>query len=315
MKFYFAPLEGLTGYIYRNAHHTFFPDGVDQYFSPFVIPNQSGSFKTRDMNDLLPENNQGIHLVPQLLTNNAEDFIQTAKRIKQLGYSQINLNLGCPSGTVVSKGRGAGFLVKRAELDHFLDSIFSRQVTKISIKTRLGKESPEEFDALIEIFNKYPMEELIIHPRVQTDFYKNKPNMQAFAAAAIKSKTPVCYNGDLFSLEDLRIFLAGYPHVDRVMLGRGLLINPNMIQAHLFQTRVDKKRLKCFHDRLLDDYSSNLFGGKNILFKMKDLWSYMALLFSDHEKHVKRIKKTQNVRDYQDAVARLFVESDIMESR
>ncbi len=166
MNFYFAPMEGLTGYIYRNAHHAFFPKGIAKYFSPFIVANQSDSFKTRDINDILPENNQGTVLIPQLLTNNADDFIHTAKRIKLLGYSEINLNLGCPSGTVVSKSRGAGFLAKRAELDLFLEKIFNQAVTRISIKTRIGKESPEEFDELIEIFNKYPVEELIIHPRV-----------------------------------------------------------------------------------------------------------------------------------------------------
>ncbi len=312
MKFYFAPLEGLTGYIYRNAHHAFFPKGINKYFSPFIIANQGDGFKTRDMNDILPENNQGIDLVPQLLTNSAEDFIHTAKRIKALGYNQINLNLGCPSGTVVSKGRGAGFLAKRAELDVFLDTIFSRQVTGISIKTRLGKERPEEFFELIEIYNKYPMKELIIHPRVQTDYYKNKPNIEAFAAAFHKSKNQVCYNGDLFSLEEYNGFLARHSDVETVMLGRGLLMNPSLVQELLYGIKLDKHVLKNFHDAILEGYTKILFGDKNILYKMKDLWSYMALIFSDHVKHLKRIKKAQSLHDYQDAVSRLFMEADIL---
>lgn len=311
MKFYFAPMEGLTGYIYRNAHHAFFPNGIDKYFSPFIFANQSDGFKTRDLNDICLENNQGIALIPQLLTNNADDFIHTAKRISQLGYQEINVNLGCPSGTVVSKGRGSGFLAKRAELDVFLDKIFNHQVTKISIKTRVGKDKPEEFGELIEIYNKYPMEELIIHPRVQTDFYKNTPNMEAFSEAFRQSKNPVCYNGDLFTKEDINGFLAGNPGVETVMLGRGLLMNPGLINEHLNNIKLDKYLLKSFHDQIYDGYKRIISGDKNVLFKMKELWCYMILIFCDNAKHAKRIKKSQNLRDYDEAVSQLFGELDI----
>jgi tRNA-dihydrouridine synthase len=313
MKFYFAPLEGLTGYIYRNAHHAFFPKGIAKYFSPFIVANKSESFKTRELNDILPENNQGINLVPQLLTNNADDFIHTANRIKQLGYGEINLNLGCPSGTVVSKNRGSGFLSKRAELDLFLDKIFSQPVTKISVKTRIGKDSPEEFDELIEIFNKYPVEELIIHPRIQKDYYKNKPNMAAFRAAVSLSKNPVCYNGDIFAQEDYKRFSIGYPGVETVMLGRGLLMNPGLVHELLYNIRLEKNLLKNFHDQIFEGYKRILFGEKDVLYKMKELWSYMILIFSDNAKHLKRIKKSQSLHAYEEAVSCLFSGSDIME--
>jgi tRNA-dihydrouridine synthase len=312
MKFYFAPMEGLTGYIYRNAHHALFPSGIDKYFSPFIFANQSDGFKARYMNDVLPENNQGIILIPQLLTNNADDFIHTAKKIKLLGYQEINLNLGCPSGTVVSKGRGSGFLAKSAELDVFLDKIFSHPVTKISIKTRIGKDRPEEFSELIEIYNKYPMEELIIHPRIQTDFYKNAPNMEAFSAAFRQSKNPVCYNGDLFTKEDINGFSAGYPGVETVMLGRGLLMNPGLINEVLYNIRLDKRLLRSFHDQIYDGYKRILYGEKNVLFKMKDVWNYMIVIFYDNAKHAKRIKKSQSLRDYDEAVSLLFSESDLV---
>ncbi len=312
MNFYFAPLEGLTGYIYRNAHHAFFPKGVAKYFAPFIVANQSESFKTRDLNDILPENNQSIHLVPQILTNSADDFIHTAKRIKQLGYGEINLNLGCPSGTVVSKNRGSGFLQKRAELDLFLYQIFSQPATKISVKTRIGKDSPEEFDELIEIFNKYPIEELIIHPRVQKDYYKNTPNMTAFQMALDRSKNPVCYNGDIFTQEDYAKFSAAYPGVRTVMLGRGLLMNPGLVHDLLYGVRLDKNLLKDFHDQIYDGYKRTLFGERNILYKMKELWSYMILAFSDHAKQLKRITKSQSLRAYEEAVACLFNESAIL---
>ncbi len=313
MNFYFAPMEGLTGNIYRNAHNAFF-NNIDKYFSPFIVANQSESFKTRELNDILPENNQGLVLIPQLLTNNAKDFIHTSKKIKLLGYNEINLNLGCPSGTVVSKNRGSGFLSKKEELDMFLDEIFSKSITKISLKIRIGKDKPEEFYDLIEIFNKYPMEELIIHPRIQKDFYKNKPNMKIFREALILSKNPVCYNGDIFTIKDYKEFSTDFPSVDTLMLGRGLLANPRLISDFTNNIKLDKELLKVFHDKIYEDYSKILFGDRNVLFKMKELWFYLIKVFSDNEKYAKKIKKSERLQDYDEAVASLFREQEVLEN-
>ncbi|GKX67537.1 tRNA dihydrouridine synthase [Inconstantimicrobium mannanitabidum] len=312
MNFYLAPLEGLTGYIYRNAHKTFF-NNVDRYFSPFIVANQSNSFKTRDIKDILPENNQGIVLIPQILTNNAEDFIHTSKRIRELGYNEINLNLGCPSGTVVSKNRGSGFLAKREELDIFLEEIYSAGITKISIKTRIGKDEPEEFYDLIEIYNKYPIEELIIHPRTQKDFYKNKPNLKVFKDALSLSKNPVIYNGNIFTVEDYNEFTNEFNGVDTIMLGRGLLCNPGLIGEIKNNTKLEKKLLKDFHDRVYEDYKKDLSGDRNVLFKMKEMWFYMSQIFSNNEKYAKRIRKSERLADYDIAVSSLFREQDILE--
>ena len=312
MNFYFAPMEGLIGYIYRNAHNAFF-NNINKYFSPFIFANQSEGFKTRELKDILPENNQGIVLIPQLLTNNAKDFIHTSKKIRQLGYNEINLNLGCPSGTVVSKNRGSGFLSKREELDVFFDEIFSQPTTKISVKTRIGKDQPEEFYKLIEIFNKYPIGELIIHPRIQKDFYNNKPNMQIFKEALILSKNPVCYNGDIFTVKDYKEFSADFPSVGTLMLGRGLLTNPGLIRSINNGTKLEKSLLKDFHDKIYEDYKKILFGEKNVLYKMKELWSYMILMFSDNAKYVKRINKSERLYDYDEAVSSLFREQDILQ--
>jgi tRNA-dihydrouridine synthase len=311
MDFYFAPLEGITGHIYRNAYNAFF-NNVKKYFSPFIAPNQSGSFKTREINDILPENNQGLVLVPQLLTNNAKDFIDASKRIKALGYDEINLNLGCPSGTVVSKHKGAGFLAKRAELDAFLEEIFSQSITKISVKTRIGKEQPEEFYELIEIFNKYTITELIIHPRIQTDYYKNTPNLKIFKDALTLSKIPVCYNGDIVTAKGYEQFAIDFPSVDRIMIGRGLISNPGLINEIISHTKLEKGTLKAFHDQIYAGYKQTLFGDKPVLFKMKELWVYMILVFSDHAKYAKRIKKAERLRDYDEAVSALFREQDIL---
>lgn len=305
MDFYFAPMEGITGYLFRNVHHTFF-DQVDKYFAPFIFANQHDGLKGKDVKDILPENNQGIVLIPQLLTNNAKDFIYTAKKLKTLGYDEINLNLGCPSGTVVSKYRGSGFLAKRPELDAFLEEIFSEAATKISIKTRIGKDNPEEFYELMEIYNKYPMEELIIHPRIQKDFYKNSPNMDIFRYAVAHSTNPICYNGDICTVEDYQRFVSDYPEINKVMLGRGLLSNPALIAAITRDEKLNKELLRAYHDRIYEEYKAILFGDRNVLFKMKEIWFYLSKTFADSEKFAKKIRKSERCSDYDEAVARLF---------
>lgn len=312
MKFYLAPMEGLSGYIYRNAHHAYF-NNIDKYFSPFISTNKSGSFKKRDLDELLPENNKGLVLIPQLLTNNAEDFILMANKIKDMGYDEINLNLGCPSGTVVAKNKGSGFLAKTEELDAFLYEVFSWGQAKISIKTRIGKEHPEEFYKLIEIFNKYPIEELTIHPRIQKDFYKNKPNLEVFKYALSHSKNPICYNGDIYTIRHYKEFSAEFPDVNCIMLGRGLLINPGLTKEMKNNIKVDKSLLREFHDELYSGYKKILFGDMNVLYKMKEMWFYMIVMFSDNEKYAKKIKKSIRLYDYEDAVASLFREQNLLD--
>ena len=243
MKYYLAPMEGITGFIYRNTYKKFF-DNVDKYFTPFIVPTSSKSFKTKELRDILPENNKGMNIVPQILTNDSDGFITTARKLQQLGYSEINLNLGCPSGTVVSKNRGSGFLAKREELDKFLDEIYKIDDMKISIKTRIGKDSSEEFYELIKIYNKYPLEELIIHPRTREDFYGNKPNLEVFKDALTLSNSPVCYNGDIFTLDDYNKLSKEFPELNTIMLGRGVLANPGLINEIRNNANLNKEVLK-----------------------------------------------------------------------
>lgn len=310
MKYYFAPLEGVTGYIYRNAYQTFFGE-IDKYFTPFISPTINKGFTSRELNDILPEHNKGLTVVPQILTNNAEYFTRTVNDLTKFGYDEINLNLGCPSGTVVAKHKGSGFLAQREQLDEFLEDIFSKASTKISIKTRIGKDSPDEFYELIKIFNKYPLEELIIHPRIQTDFYKNKPNRSVFKDALELSKNPVCYNGDIFNLSDYRQLVEMYPSLDAVMLGRGLIANPALIGEIKDNRMVDKQVMKAFHDAVYEGYQGILSGDRNVLFKMKEFWFYMIHLFADSDKYVKKIRKTDRLCDYEAVISQLFQELDI----
>lgn len=311
MKYYLAPMEGITGYIYRNSYDKFF-NNIDKYFTPFIVPNKSRSLKTKELRDVLPENNKGINVVPQILTNDSEGFIITARKLQQLGYNEINLNLGCPAGTVVSKNRGSGFLAKREELDIFLNEIFKIRDMRISIKTRIGKDNPEEFYELIKIYNKYPIEELIIHPRTQKDFYGNKPNLDVFKDAINLSVNPICYNGDIFTTNDYNKLIKNFPKIKTVMLGRGILANPGLINEIKNDITIDKDTLKEFHDEILNKYIELYNEEKNALFRMKELWGYMIYIFSNNKKYAKKIKKAQKLNSYNSAVLSLFREQEII---
>ncbi len=307
MKYYFAPLEGITNFIFRKIHSTYFP-GLDKYFAPFISPNQSKKVMTKEMRDLLPENNAGIYLVPQILTASGKDFVATAKKLLALGYEEVNLNLGCPSGTVVSKNKGSGLLAFPETVERLLDEIFSGLDMKISVKTRLGMVEGDEFYRLLEIYNQYPMEELIIHPRVREDFYKNDPRIQYFEYAVRESKNPLCYNGDLCSKADIEKLSGQFPNVKRIMCGRGLLTDPGFIWQIQNQEGEDqvRSRIVDFHNALYQAYREYMSGERNVLFKMKEIWFYMIGYFPGKEKAMKKIRKAQRLSDYEAAVREIF---------
>lgn len=296
--YYLAPMEGLTDHIYRRAHFKYF-DGVDKYFTPFISPNGTMNFTTREKKEFSPENNKGMRVIPQLLTKNAEHFLWAAHELYEIGYTEINLNLGCPSGTVTAKGKGSGFLCFPEELDKFLEEIFNGldKGQKLSIKTRLGKASPEEFYPVMDIYNKYPIEELIVHPRIQKDFYREPLRMEYFDYAATHSKNVLCYNGELKSETDIENIKNKYPNVPHIMIGRGLITHPAMLMTEKLEDADYRRRIRGLFDDLFNEYSAVLSGEKHVLCRLKEYWLYMALIFEDYEKPLKRIKKTQKLSE------------------
>ena len=326
MKYYLAPLEGITTYIYRRAYHQHFT-AMDKYFTPFLVPHTKKGFSTKEKNDVMPEHSPGMNLVPQIMSNQAESFLHTVEKLKVYGYEEVNLNLGCPSKTVVSKGRGSGFLADPDELDRFLDEIFKKCDVKISIKTRIGKDDPEEFARLLDIYNQYPVEELIIHPRVQKDFYKNQPDLDVFRDAVEGSKIPLCYNGDIFTPESHDEMRREFPQVDTFMLGRGILMNPALLDIICMGKKTEmekaetsrkmqsadryKKKIHAFLEQIKCDYLEVGMGEKNTLFKLKELWAYMGQNAPDAKKALKRIRKSQSMADY-DSASREALEDFIL---
>lgn len=298
--YYFAPMEGITTWNYRLAHAKVYGP-LSKYFIPFLEPHEKRDFKTRELREILPEHNEGIYAVPQILTNRADGFLRLARALKSFGYEEINLNLGCPSRTVVAKGKGSGFLEKPGELDDFLEEIFSGTDLKISIKTRIGKACPEEFERLLEIYNKYPLEELIVHPRLQTDHYKGEPRRQVYQEARAKSQNPLCYNGDLFTRQHIKAFLEQFPKEDCLMIGRGLLMDPGLLCEDNC-----REKFREFHECLLAGYVEQDLGDTNVLFKMKELWAYQIHQFPGREKDAKKLRKVQRLSEYMQVVEELL---------
>ena len=328
MQIYFAPLESITGYVFRNVYEEYY-GGIDRYFTPFITATDSRRLRNKEMRDILPENNQVGCLIPQIMSNRAEEFLRVADQMAELGYDTVNLNLGCPARTVVSKGKGSGFLAKTVALDRFLEEIYRECPLKISIKTRLGVDDPEEFPEIIDIYNKYPVEELIIHPRVQKDYYKNTPNLEMFAEAVRRCNMPLCYNGDICSLEDYERIRERFPEVSRMMIGRGLLAHPELAlqiqereadrtpektvdpqeQTGGSRNLSDRERLNhigAYADALCEAYCEAYGPGQPVLFKMKELWGFLADSMPDGKKLRKKIHKTQRLDGYQRLMREVF---------
>lgn len=301
MRHYFAPMEGLTDSIHRKIHHEFFP-GLDRYYMPFLSPTMHRTLTNREERELPMADSVSFAAIPQILTKSAEDLLWAAQICADRGYREVNLNIGCPSGTVVAKGKGAGMLADPDALDRFLDAVFAATPIPISVKTRLGVSDPEEFPALVEIFNRYPIQELTLHPRLRKEFYGGEVHMDRFRFLAKNSRNPVCYNGDLCSAEDIAALSKALPSLDAVMIGRGLIGDPGMLSPE--GTTV--KKLETYHDTLLEAYLVSFGGGRNAMFRMKEHWHHLRFRFAGSEKLWKRLRKTTDLQEFRSISAEIF---------
>ncbi len=301
MKHYFAPMEGITDRVFRQVHHKYFP-GADRYYMPFLSPTVHRALTPREERELPYADTDGYRAVPQLLTKVAEDFLWMAGQCQDRGYDEVNLNLGCPSGTVTAKGKGSGMLRDPDALDAFLDAIFASAPLPISIKTRLGLEDPEEFPRILEVYNRYPIKELTVHPRVRKAFYTGPVDMDAFRYAYAHSKNPLCYNGDLKSLSDIAAIQAQFPKVEAVMLGRGLVGDPGMLSPG----GTDLAKLEEFCNELLEGYIAAFGSARNAMFRTKENWGMLINRFQNPEKLWKRLRKTTDLAEYRAITQEIF---------
>ena len=373
MKLYFAPMEGITGYVFRNAYSACY-SGIDTYFTPFL---SNPVLNHIELGDVLPEHNEGLRVIPQILTNRADTFVTITNTLKDFGYTEVNLNLGCPSGTVVAKGRGAGALREPKELDRLLDRIFSDSPLPVSVKTRIGIHSENEWEDILEIYRKYPITELIIHPRVQKQFYKGEVCMEAYReayltygldnpsmsqsnevisrndGAALRNeaiRTPgngsiqpggegpgpsLCYNGDIRTVTDAKRILTEYPKTSALMLGRGLLWDPELAERILHSqspddhgnlsgsidtfgttrsidttgsspVNPDLPRLRHFLDLLYEGYRKEMDREGPALMKLKELWAYLKVYAGLTDAAMRPLWKAKTLAEYRDVVRMLL---------
>ena len=300
MRYYFAPMEGLTDSIYRRAHHAWF-SGVDRYYMPFLSPTIHRTLTHREDRELPVADSESFAAVPQVLTKVPEDFLWAAEVCRDRGYEEVNLNVGCPSGTVVSKGKGSGMLRDLNHLDHFLEEVFARSVLPISVKTRLGIEDPEEFAAILDIYNKYPIKELTIHPRVRKQFYSGTVDMEKFRYAMENSKNPLCYNGDITSLSQVEALAQEFPRLEAVMIGRGLVADPGLLCGG-----TDVAKLEQFMNALLEEYTVAFGGSRNAMFRLKENWGMLHPRFEGVDKLWKKLRKTTDLEEYKSLSAEIF---------
>jgi len=299
MRYYFAPMEGLTDSIYRRVHHKHF-SGVDAYYMPFISPTVHRCLTNREAREVPFADTVPFRAVPQLMTKVAEDFLWAAQECKDRGYDEVNLNVGCPSGTVVAKKKGSGMLEDPENLDRFLDAVFASMPLPISLKTRLGLTDPQEFPRILEIYNQYPIKELTVHPRVRKQFYDGDVDMEMFQYTLENSKNPLCFNGNLRNVTEVKAFEAAFPQIEAVMIGRGLIGNPAMLEPG------GQKKLEAFHDELLETYIAEFGGARNAMFRMKENWRHMICMFDGHEKLWKKLRKCTDVNEYRSIVREIF---------
>ena len=302
MRYYFAPLEGLTDSAFRKIHHKYFPQGIDRYYTPFFSPTVHRALTPREARELPPADALDTVVIPQILTKVPEDFLWMAQQCKDLGYPEVNLNLGCPSGTVTAKGKGSGMLRDLAALDAFLEQIYAHAPLPISVKTRIGFSESTEFPALLEIFNRYPIAELTVHPRVRTAFYKGHVDMEMFRLCMNESKHPVCYNGDITAPHHVDTLTEEYPQLEAVMIGRGLIGDPGMLTPG----GTKRETLAAYLEELLDTYLVAFGGSRNAMFRMKEHWGMVINKFENNEKLAKQLRKTTDLDQFRSITSQIL---------
>ncbi len=316
----FAPMEGIGTCYYRRIQFASFPEGTEKYYTPFIAVHATPAFKKRDLREIRSEENDKLRsrTVPQLLAGGSAELLWAMEKLHALGYREVNLNLGCPSGTVVKKGHGAGLLADPDKLDRLLGEIFEDREccsrgTRLSVKTRLGTESTDEFPELLKIFSRYPLCEIIIHPRLLAEQYTGPPHLDRFVWALENTGIPLCYNGDLTSVQDIRRLTELQPDIRRVMIGRGFLRNPAIARELAGGAALSHREFRDFIARIEDAYASILPGERQTLFKLKELWFYWGKNYrtqdgAEASPYIHRIRTASDLGEYRNACRSLYRE-------
>ncbi len=324
MEIYFAPMEGMTGCLFRRIHKEHF-GGCDKYFTPFISTNENITLNNKEKSDVDPAENEGMNLVPQIISNSAS---QSAEYILKLnrdhGYREININLGCPSGTVVSKNKGSGMLRDPENFESFLSDLekaieevrkSGEYVPDLSIKTRIGYYSSDECEKITKILVSHPVKQVIVHPRSRNQMYEGKVNLEEFSRMyeALRERgMGVVYNGDIRTPEDYLRIVDAYPGLDGVMIGRGLLADPSLARRIKGGKPVDNEEYAAYMEHMLDAYSERIGVEKFTLAKMKDLWNFAKPAFSGNEKGYKEMSKASSIENFRICMKQFIRNSELL---
>lgn len=308
MNYYAAPMEGLTDRIWRQTHQRWFgaPEAPVRYYAPFLSPPENRVLIKKKMAELEPAANPGVQVIPQLLAKDGELAAWMIGELRRMGYTEVNLNFGCPSGTVTAKGKGSGMLRDPQKLDAFLDAVFSQAGGPVSVKTRLGVARAEEFGEILNVYNKYPLCELTIHPRVMKQLYRGQADREAFAACLPACTAPVCYNGDVTTVDDLRALEAAFPGLSGIMVGRGLIADPALLRKAVGGPAASREELRGYHDELYHGYTEAFGMASCAVSRMKAHWFYLIHLFDGADALEKPLRKAREGWEYETVVNQIF---------
>ena len=308
MRLDFAPLDGITRAVFRRVWLRYF-GGADRCFIPFFSPVSQHIWTKRDLRELDPAfHPAGTPLIPQVMTRQAADLVWAAHAVQDLGYAELNLNLGCPSGTVTGKGKGAGFLSDPAALDRFFDAVFPRLPVPLSVKTRPGLRSPDEFPRLLDVFNRYPIQCLTLHARPAKDKYRGPVHDESFALALSESRNPVCFNGDLRTPAEIRAFSRRFPAADAVMIGRGAVADPALFRKLRGGPPASREELQAFTTALYREYQTFYGQPGHAAQRMREIWFYLIHLFDDNQRLQKQMRRFRGPAEYEAVETAIFRE-------
>lgn len=297
---YLAPIRGITDWLFRTLFQRHF-GGVDAAIAPFLNPQPHANIDLKQLHDLLPEHNPAMPVVPQFLHNDPDGLLALAHRLHDLGYTQINWNLGCPAPMVTRKRRGSGLLPFPDDILSFLDIILPRLPLQLSIKTRLGLNHPDELATLLPRLNDYPLYEIIIHTRLGKQLYRGATDPERFGQSLTLSRHPLVYNGDITDVKSFLELRRQFPGVQHWMIGRGLLADPFLagtIKGKEFREEQRIVKLNAFHQDLFTGYKQRLAGPSHLLGRMKQIWAYLTASFPDSPGLWKKIKKAHTENHY-----------------
>lgn len=304
-----SPLQGFTDFRFRNAFHKHF-GGIDTFYSPYIKLNGKLVVKGSYERDILPENNSTLEVIPQIITNDAEEFLFVAKYVQQFGYKELNWNLGCPYPMVAKCGMGSGLIKNTDQIEHILKRVHNETDIIVSMKMRMGYENATEILDVFPILEQYPIKNIAIHARIGKQLYKGGVDLDSFQKCLDTSKQKIYYNGDITSVAKFKELQERFPSIDHWMIGRGLIADPflpSMIKNNT--TEYPKNRLEifeAFHDEIYREYDAYLQGPTPIRMKMLGFWEYFSESFSNPQKTFKKIKKAGNSKNYEAAVKEIF---------